>query len=359
MVDQLNLKKGSMLHVLNEEGSLKKVPGIFPMISDEKLVRAYGFMVRARVADEWAISLNRQGRMPTYVPSIGQEANSVGAILAVRRDDWFVQAYRELGGLLVRGIPLRQIYQYWYGNELGSSYDSHEYYTLPVSVPVSSQTLHAVGIAYAEQYLDSDRVVITYVGDGGTSEGDFHEAMNFAGNRKASVIFFVQNNQYAISMPRARQTASETLAEKAAAYGFEGLQVDGNDVIAVYAAVTYAAEKARSRSGPTLIEGVTYRLSAHTTSDDPNRYRDDNEVQQWRKRDPILRLEKLLVSKKLITEKDVERVKAEALEEAREQFMEVEGLPDPSLEDGYRYMFEKMPSQLHQQLNHRLELTQE
>jgi len=255
MVEWVKPKSGSMLHILNVDGSIEDLPDTFPMMSDEEFMRAYGFMVRARVADEWAISLNRQGRMPTYVPSIGQEANSVGAILALRKDDWFVQSYRELGGLLARGIPLSKVYQYWYGNELGSSYDAREYYTLPISVPVSSQTLHAVGIAYAEKFLKNDRVVITYVGDGGTSEGDFHEAMNFAGNRNASVIFYVQNNQYAISMPRSHQTASKTLADKATAYGFEGLQVDGNDVTAVYAAVTYAAEKAENVAGQRLLKG--------------------------------------------------------------------------------------------------------
>jgi pyruvate dehydrogenase E1 component alpha subunit len=359
MVEWLKLKSGSMLHILNMDGSLEDVPDTFPFTSDKELVKAYGFMVRARVADEWAISLNRQGRMPTYVPSIGQEANSVGAILALRKDDWFVQSYRELGGLLARGIPLSQVYQYWYGNELGSSYEAREYYTLPISVPVSSQTLHAVGIAYAERYLKSDRVVITYVGDGGTSEGDFHEAMNFAGNRNASVIFFVQNNQYAISMPRSRQTASKTLADKATAYGFEGLQVDGNDVVAVYAAVTYAAEKARHGGGPTLIEGVTYRLSAHTTSDDPNRYRDEAEVQKWRERDPILRLERLLVNRKLLSKKDAEEVKARAKDEAREQFRLIEEVPDPSPKDGFDHIFAEMPSQLQLQLKQRQELRQE
>ena len=260
---------------------------------------------------------------------------------------------------MARGIPLSKVYQYWYGNELGSSYEAREYYTLPISVPVSSQTLHAVGIAYAEKYLKSDRVVIAYVGDGGTSEGDFHEAMNFAGNRNASVIFFVQNNQYAISMPRSRQTASKTLADKATAYGFEGLQVDGNDVIAVYAAVTYAAEKARKGGGPTLIEGVTYRLSAHTTSDDPKRYRDEAEVQQWRERDPILRLERLLAKRKLISEKEAAEVKAKAKEEAQEQFRLIEEVPDPDLEDGFTHIFAEMPTQLQLQLKQRQELEQE
>jgi pyruvate dehydrogenase E1 component alpha subunit len=348
-----------MLQILREDGSLSNTSESFPLMSDEQLLRAYDCMVRARAADEWGISLNRQGRMPTYVPSIGQEANSVGALLALNHDDWFVQSYRELGGLLVRGIPLKQIYQYWYGDEQGSNIDPERYHTMPVSVPVASQCLHGVGIAFAQRYLETDRVVITYLGDGGTSEGDFHEAMNFAGNWNIGVIFFVQNNQYAISLPRSKQTATKTIAEKAFAYGFEGLQVDGNDVLAVFAAVRLAAQKARTGGGPTLIEGVTYRIAPHTTSDDPNRYRDPAEVEVWKKRDPIIRLERLLQERGLMSDEDAARIAAGAQEEARAQFREAESVPDPDVEETFRYMYERMPPQLEQQLNRRTELAEE
>jgi pyruvate dehydrogenase E1 component alpha subunit len=352
------LSKG-MLQMLREDGSLADVSDSFPLMTDEQLMKAYDCMVRARAADEWGISLNRQGRMPTYVTSIGQEANSVGALLALRQDDWFVQAYRELGGLLVRGIPLKQIYQYWYGNEQGSNLDPERYHTMPVSVPVSSQCLHGVGIAFAQRYLGTDRVVITYLGDGATSEGDFHEAMNFAGNWNIGVIFFVQNNQYAISLPRAKQTATKTIAEKASAYGFEGMQVDGNDVQAVFTAVSLAADKARSGGGPTLIEGVTYRIAPHTTSDDPNRYRDPAEVEAWKKRDPIIRLERLLLKRKILSGTDPAVISARAMEEAKAQFREAESVPDPEVEETFRYMYERMPAQLAKQLNRRTELSKE
>ena len=183
--------------------------------------------------------------MPTYPPNKGQEANGVGALLALRDDDWFIPAFRELGAWLTRGVPLRQLYQYWYGNEQGNHLPTEAWHTLPVSVPVGSQPLHAVGLAYAEKLARSDRLAITFMGEGATSAGAVHEAFNLAGVWGVGVIFYVQNNHWAISLPTQEQTASTTVAEKAFAYGFEGVQVDGNDLLAVHAAVSMAAETAR------------------------------------------------------------------------------------------------------------------
>ena len=346
-------REGRVFSLLDDQGALASPPTGVPLLSDEQALAAWRVMVRARQADEWAVSLNRQGRMPTYVLNKGQEANSIGGLMAVRPDDWFVPAYRELGGMLVRGLGLAQIYRYWYGSEEGSRYPVEELRMTPMAVPVGSQPLHAVGIAWAERYHQHDRIVLTYLGEGATSEGDFHEACNFAGVWKAAVVFFAQNNQWAISLPWEKQSASRTLAEKAFAYGFEGVRIDGNDVFAVYAAVTMAAAKARAGGGPTLIEGLTYRLGAHTTSDDPSRYRDEESVLQWQRRDPLLRLERYLGSRGLLATEEAARFRAEAASEARAAFEEVERLPDPTLEDTFRYLFERMPHQLEQQLARR------
>jgi pyruvate dehydrogenase E1 component alpha subunit len=310
-------------------------------------------MVLARQADEWAVSLNRQGRMPTYPLNKGQEANPVGALLGVQQDDWFVPSFRELGGWLARGIPLDKIYLYWYGNEVGSHLPRDSFHTLPISIPVGSQPLHAVGIAYAEKVQRSQRIAITFMGEGATSEGAVHEALNLAGVWQVGVLFYVQNNQWAISLPTEKQTATTTVAEKAFAYGFEGIQVDGNDLFAVYAAVHLAAQAAREQRKPFLIEGYTYRLGAHTTADDPKRYRDEQDVALWSRRDPLIRLEKYLVAQDLLEQSDFERIRSETLQEAREAFERVEQEQAPHLEDTFRYTFHTMPRTLQQQLQRR------
>jgi len=277
----------------------------------------------------------------------------VGAALALNNDDWLVQAFRESGALFARGVPLSQQYLLWLGNEVGSKLKVDDYHVLPVSVPIASQVLHGVGLAYAEQYKGTDRVSISYVGDGGTSEGDFHEALNFAAVWKAPAIFYVQNNQWAISVPRARQTASPTIAEKAFGYGMAGVQVDGNDVMAVYAAVRMAADKARAGDGPTLIEGLTYRLGAHTTADDPTRYRADDEVAAWRKKDPLLRLGNYLKKAGKLDAEAIAQMEKEAKKAAQAAFREAENYAAPSIEDSYRYTFKEMPPVLAHQLKQR------
>lgn len=350
MFEKYDPRQGKMLRIMKEDGTLEKDIQGLPLMNDEQLLQAYKIMVQAREADEWAVSLNRQGRLPTYAPNKGQEANTVGALMALRKDDWFVQAFRELGGLLVRNVPLRQYYLTWHGNEWGNHYPVEKYHILPVSVPIASQYMHAAGLGYAEQYKGTDRVVISYVGDGGTSEGDFYEGINFAGVWKSPNIFYVQNNQWAISVPRHVQTATKTIAEKAVAAGFEGVQIDGNDIMAVYAAVTLAAEKARKGEGPTLIEGVTYRLGAHTTADDPTRYRDESEVKCWEPKEPLVRLEKYLRTKNLLNDSLVEQIKKEAKAHAISEFEAAEKTTDPTIEETFQYMFKEMPPMLKEQL---------
>ena len=356
MFKKFDPRNGKRFQLLDEQGKLNPDANNFPMLSDAQLMHAYETMVLTREADDWAVSLNRQGRMPTYPPVKGQEANSVGSILAMNKDDWFVQAFREMGGLLLRDVPLSQQYLYFLGNEMGNHYEPEKYRILPVSVPIASQLPHAVGLAYAEQYKGTDRAVITYIGDGGTSQGDFHEALNFAGVWNAPVIFYVQNNQYAISVSRKRQTASATIAVKAYAYGFEGIQVDGNDLLAVYAATKFAVDRARKGGGPALIEGYTYRLGAHTTADDPTKYREDKEVEEWLKKDPLLRLEKYLLANKKITQAKIDKLKTTSKKQAQEAFEEAEKYPKESLDNTFRYTYKVTPSILEEQLERRRDL---
>jgi len=353
MIEDYDPREGRLLSLLNEEGELARLPAGMPRLSDEQALAAYKTMVLARQADEWALSLNRQGRMPTYPPNKGQEANSIGALMAVRPDDWFVPAFRELGGMLTRGISLKQWYLFWYGNESANHMPRDTFRTMPISVPVGSQPLHAVGIAWAERYQGTDRIALTFTGEGGTSEGEFHEACNLAGVWKAGVIIYVQNNWWSISLPWTRQSASATAAEKGFAYGFPGIRVDGNDLFAVYAAVTLAAERARSGKGPTLIEGLTYRLGAHTTSDDPTRYRAEAEVKEWEPKDPVLRLERYLTKAKRLAPDEPERLREQSLACAQAAFEEVEQTQDPDLEETFRWHFVEMPEMMARQLERR------
>jgi len=353
MFECFDPRQGKVLRLLDESGTLHAPPEGFALLSDEQALTSYRAMILARAADEWALSLNRQGRMPTYALNEGQEANSVGALMALRPDDWFVPAFRELGGMLMRGLTLEQYYLYWHGNEEGSRLAPETFHMMPVAIPVGSQMVHAVGIAWAERYKGSERVVATFMGEGATSEGDFHEACNLAGVWKAGVVFYVQNNHWAISLPWEKQSASPTAAEKAFAYGFEGVRIDGNDIFAVYAAVKAAAERARRGEGPTLIEGLTYRLGAHTTSDDPTRYRSEEDVKRWRLRDPVTRLERFLLQREILTSEDMRAIRQESVTWARKSFEAAEHTPDPTLEDTFRYLYHEMPPILQEQMERR------
>lgn len=320
-----------------------------PDLSDEQLLYLYKTMLYTRVIDEKALSYQRQGRMLTYAPNTGQEAAQVGSAYAMEKGDWLAPSFRELGALLVRGVPLEKIYLYWYGNEWGSHQDE-DLRVLPTAVPIASQYQHAAGLGMSINIKGEKDAVVTYVGDGGTSHGDFHEALNYAGVFKAPVVFIIQNNQYAISMSRGKQTASKTLAQKAIAYGMPGIVVDGNDIFAMYSATKEALERAKRGEGPTLIEAYTYRLGAHTTSDDPTKYREDAEVEEWRVKDPILRFKKYLLDKKLITEEWEEQTKKELESNVSTIFEEIEVSSDTKIEDIFKYQYEEMPPQLEEQL---------
>ncbi len=296
------------LSILDSEGTLDTA--LEPDISPDDLRRLYRAMVLGRRLDERMVRLQRQGRIGTFAPIKGQEAAQMGSVFALRPSDWMVPSFRETAAMLWRGWPIEKLLLFFAGRLEGAQ-PAPEQHDLPITIPVATQLPHAVGLAYAAQYRGDDAVVMAYCGDGATSEGDFHEAMNFAGVWHVPAVFVVQNNQWAISVPLKKQTHSATLAQKALAYGFPGMQVDGNDLLAVCAASREAVERARHGEGPTLIECMTYRLGVHTTADDPTRYRSDEEVRAWERKDPLPRVRAYLEKKNLLEAGIEERVDEE------------------------------------------------
>ena len=341
-------EKVEYLSILNEKGQLDKK--LEPDISEDVLLKLHRTMVLARKFDERMLNLQRQGRIGTFAPIKGQEAAQLGTIALLRPSDWMVPAFRETAAELWRGRSLESIIIY--NNGFGEGVDIPEDRNdLPISVPVGSQVIHAVGLGWAAKYRQKDDVAMTYFGDGATSEGDFHEGLNFAAVFQAPVIFVCQNNHWAISVPLAKQTRSKTLAQKALAYGLPGIQVDGNDILAVYAAAQEAVQRARTGGGPTLIECVTYRLAMHTTADDPTRYRSDEEVEKWSQRDPLPRFQKYLLDKGLLSEEKRLEVESAIMEEIQTAIdsaeKQMEALGDPI--DMFEHAYAEMPPYLKEQ----------
>ncbi len=336
------------LSILDENGEWDK--DLEPGMPDELLLKLHRAMLLARRFDERMLVLQRQGRIGTFGPIKGQEASQIGAVAVLDPGDWLVPAFREMGAELYRGKSLESVLL-TYGGYNEGGYIPATINNLPIAIPVATQTLHAVGLAYAIKYRRQEQIAMTFFGDGATSEGDFHEALNFAGVFQTPVVFVCQNNQWAISTPRSKQTRSKTLAQKALAYGIPCIQVDGNDILAVYTAAKEAAHRARSGGGPTMIENVTYRMSVHTTADDPKRYRKDEEVELWAKRDPIIRFQKYLTDKGLLSEARIdaleEEIKAE-VKEGEQRFEEqVKKLGDPVAM--FEHAFAELPPTLVEQ----------
>ena len=329
------------LSILSESGELDRA--LEPDIPDDLLLRLFRTMLLARKFDERLLNLQRQGRIGTFPPISGQEASQLGAAAVLRPADWFVPAFRETAAEIWRGRSLESVILYNNGFNEGVDIPKGSN-DLPISVPVGSQIIHAVGLGWAARYRQTDDVAMAFFGDGATSEGDFHEGLNFAGVFQAPAIFVCQNNHWAISFPRSKQTRSKTLAQKASAYGMPGIQVDGNDILAVYAAAREAVDRARSGGGPTLIECVTYRMAVHTTADDPKRYRTEEEVEQWKKRDPITRFQNYLIDKGVISEEKIAGLDSEVTEEIQsaidraEEQMKTLGDPIDMFEHAYAQM---------------------
>jgi pyruvate dehydrogenase E1 component alpha subunit len=328
-----------------------------PSLSPDEQTRLYRLMLLNRRIDERMVRLQRQGRLGFYVGSVGEEAAIIGSAFALHEKDWILPCYRELGAALVRDFPLFDLFCQFVGNsrdqnkgrQMPNHYCSPELRITSISSPVGSQIPHATGLGVAARLSGSEEAVLVYFGEGATSEGDFHVAANFAAVYKAPTIFFCRNNQWAISVPARSQTMSENFAVKADAYGFEGVQVDGNDVFGVYSVTQQAAEKARKGGGPTLIEAVTYRQGGHSTSDDPRAYREDSEVQEWKDKDPILRLRSYLISQGHLSEDGDAQFEGEIKQEIQENLEKAEAIGPPALETVFEDVFDTLPWHLREQ----------
>ena len=337
------------LQILDENGRLD--PELADgTLTDEDVAGLYELMVIARAFDEAAFKLQRSGRMGTYAQNKGEEAVALGAAKALRRGiDYIVPFYRQNAALFLHGLPMHQVLLHWMGDERGSVIP-RKLSMNPLCVAIGTQTLHAVGIAWAFKLRKEDRVVLCFLGDGATSTGDFHEAMNFASVLKVPCVFCCVNNQWAISVPCCKQTASQTLAQKALAYGMPTIQVDGNDLFAVYKAHRDAVERVRRGEGPSFIEALTYRLGDHTTADDARRYRDEVEYEAALARDPLVRARKCLEAKGLWDEGRqavLDRRAGVIVHEATEAAL---GVDAPATEDLFRHTFEHLPDELRRQM---------
>jgi pyruvate dehydrogenase E1 component alpha subunit len=335
------------LEILDPQGAVDRE--LMPSLASEKVQRMYRDMVLMRAMDDKALKLQRQGRMGTWPPIRGQEAIQAGVAHAMAEGDWLIPAFREHGIMLLRGVPAHLIYAYWAGDERGSAYPDGVR-VFPVAVPVGSQWQHGAGVGLSLKLRGEAAVAVTFGGDGSTSEGDFHEAMNCAGVFGCQSVFVIQNNQWAISVPLHRQTASETLAQKAHAYGIPGVQVDGNDVFAVWVAASEALARARSGGGPTLIEALTYRIGDHTTADDASRYRPEAEVAEWADRDPILRLRRYIEGAGLWDEGREGALTEEVHAWVDRTVVNLEEMPPQDPRDIFTHMYAELPPNLREQM---------
>jgi len=347
----------ALLRILRDDGSAD--PATDPLLSDSTLMRAYREMRRLRLFDARMISLQRQGRIGFYGAAQGQEAVPIATGLAVRENDWVFPALREQGVMLVRGFPLRAFVAQVFGNSgdllKGRQMPSHPsgraVHQVSWSPCIGTQIPQAVGAAWAMRARKTDSVAVAFMGEGATSQGDFHAAMNFAGVWRVPCVLVCQNNHWSISVPTERQTASRTIAVKARAYGFPGVRVDGNDVLAVHAVLRTALDRARAGEGPTFVEAVTYRIGAHSTSDDPGRYRSQAEVDAWAAKDPLDRLRRHLSYLGLVSSAADEEMDREISAEIAAVIDEVEALPAQDRGSLFDDVYKEMPWHLREEMS--------
>ncbi len=343
------------MQVIRDDGSLD--PRLDPGLSIDRVVAMYKAMVRTRAIDDRLERLQRQGRIPFHVGSLGEEASIIGAAAALRPEDWIVPCYREVGALLWREYPLQRYVDHMFGNaddpakgrQMPDHTFSREHRYLAVSAPIGTQIPHAVGLALAAKKRGLDECAAVFFGDGATSANDFHAAMNFASVYRAPVLFLCRNNGYAISMPVAAQAAVEHLSDKAAGYGMPGVRVDGNDVLAVWSAVRDALERARRGDGPTFLELVTYRLGGHSTSDDPRIYREQAEVEHHRRSDPLVRVRRHIEGRGAWSVELDADWSAVCAEEVKDCVRRAEAKPPPALDTLFRDVYAKQPKHLQEQ----------
>lgn len=336
------------LRILTLDGEVAN-PDAFPELSDDQLRELMRRMVFTRIWDQRAISLQRQGRLGFYAPVSGQEASMVASMFALEKEDFVCPGYRDMPQLYWHGYPMYQLFLYSRGHQHGGQIPEDVHALMP-QIIIGAQIVQAAGVAMGLKKRGKNNVVIAYTGDGGSSQGDFYEGLNFAGVYNLPAIFFVQNNQYAISTPFSKQTAALSIAHKAAAAGMPGIQVDGMDALAVFQAVKEAADRARRGEGPTLIEALTYRYGPHSMSgDDPTKYRTKDEEGEWEQRDPLVRLRKYLESKKLWTEEDENNTIEEAKNTVAEQIKKAEMTEKMTVPGLIDSMFEETPAHLEEQ----------
>lgn len=332
--------------VLNPDGSLV---GAEPDLTAEQMKEAYRLMVYLRTFDQRCLNLQRQGRMGTFAPFSGQEACQVGsAYLLEKGKDWIFPTYRDHGAMHVLGVPSVSILRYFMGDEKGSRAPD-DVNAFPISIPIATQLLHAVGVSWAAKLKGEDAVAVGYAGDGGTSPGDFHEALNFAAVYNTGTIIFIQNNKYAISTPNVKQFKTKTIAQRALGYDIPGVRVDGQDVLAVLTVMKEALERARTGGGPTLVEALTFRYGPHTTSDDPKKYRSQEEVDDWQAKDPIERLRKYLTAKELWTDADDEALWNWAKDQVAAAVAEAESMPRPDVDELFDFVYAEPTPELNRQ----------
>jgi 2-oxoisovalerate dehydrogenase E1 component alpha subunit len=337
-----------MLRYLDAQGQI--VNDDLPAFAqdNEELLKMFGAMLRARVFDAKAINLQRTGKLGTYAPCLGQEATHVGVGAAAAPEDSVAIVYREIGTLFWRGVTMKDVLLYWGGDERGNDFAGPQQ-DFPWCVPIATQTLHAAGAAMAFKIRKEPRCALAYIGDGGTSQGSFYEAINLAGAKQLPIVFVVVNNKWAISVPIEEQTAAQTLAQKAIAAGIPGMQVDGNDVIAVRECISNALATARSGGGPMVVEALSYRLSDHTTADDATRYRAEAEVTEAWKAEPLIRLRNLLTARGALDEAKEQAMKNEYSREVEAAVQEYLNTPKQSIDSMFDYLFANPPAHLEEQ----------
>ena len=346
-----------LLQILRPDGTLAAEP---PAIPDADLLRLLRHMVKMRVLDQRMLSLQRQGRIGFYGTATGQEASVTGSAYAIRDSDWVFPALREMGVSLWRGASVRDLVCQLIGNagdvligrQMPCHFSDRRVRVVAWSSVIGTQLVHAMGAAWGARIRHTDDVMIGYMGDGASSSADFHAAANFAGVMKLPMIFVCQNNQWAISVPLTKQTASESIAIKAVAYGFPGERVDGNDILAVIDAVGRAVERARSGQGPTLVECVTFRMGGHSSSDDPTRYREAELVSEWERKDPVFRLRTWLTARGVLQPGAEEAWMQEFQDEISAAIQEAEKLGPPSVDSLFTDVYATMPRHLEEQMKH-------
>lgn len=334
------------LEILSPDGRVDEA--LMPAIPKEKMLEMYRLMVLCRVFDEKAFKLQRQGRLGTYPQILGQEAAQVVPALCLEKKDWLLPTYRGQGAYFARGMSLVNSLLYWGGDDRGVNFPEGQN-DLIFAIPVGSHLTQAAGLALAAKLRKDPSVVLCWLGDGSSSKGDFHEGLNFAGVYKLGLIYLVENNQWAISVPRKVQTASQTIAQKAIGYKVYGIQVDGNDAFAIYKAVSEAVSRGRRGEGATVIEAETYRMGDHTTADDASRYRSKEEIELWKTRDPILRLKKYLLAKGILDEDTDVRYYKDAEKQVAAAIEEYENYSDPNPMDIFNNTYAQNPWHVEEQ----------